>query len=158
MNPLQIIALIPTILRIVDFAKRILTQGLSINSLSQVLQNDDVKSVFTQLGGLLFPKVKDEFKAVAGAVAAYSPDYVMKVQNAMNTFLVPTPALAVDGHYGKLTREAVEAFQKQEKLEVVDGWAGDKTLARIQELSVKHAAAAAATPAPTMAVPQAVKP
>ncbi len=65
MNFTTLLGLIPTIIRIVDFMKRAFTQGVSINSVGTVFENEDVKSVFSILGGLLFPKVRPELQAAA---------------------------------------------------------------------------------------------
>ena len=60
-----------------------------------------------------------------------SPDYTKWLQNSLNALVSPSPALAVDGHYGPKTRAATEALQTQLGLKV-DGWAGDVTSAAIQ--------------------------
>jgi peptidoglycan hydrolase-like protein with peptidoglycan-binding domain len=158
MNFTTLLGLIPTIIRIVDFMKRVFTQGLSINSLGTIFQNEDVKTVFTMLGELLFPKVRPELQAAAAAAALYAPDYVMKVQNAANVLLSLNPPLDVDGHYGPKTKAAVEALQKKLGLEQVDGWVGDKSMAAIQAALLKKTDQAKANiPAPAIAQPQATE-
>ena len=150
-----ILGLIPTIIRVADFMKRALTQGLSINTLSTIFQNEDVKAIFKAIGEQIFPKVKPEFQAAAAAAASYAPDYVMKVQNSANVLLKLDPPLDVDGHYGPKTRAAVEQLQKKLGVEVVDGFAGDKTLAAIQVALLKQSdASKVAIPAPEIPKPQ----
>lgn len=152
MNPLSIIGLIPTILRLVDLVKGGISTGLSFKTLTGLIGNSEVLDIFKTLGGVLFPAVKPEFQAAAAVAATYSPDYVKKVQNAANHLLTPSPNLDVDGHYGALTRAAVEKLQKQLGLEVTDGWAGDKTLAAIQ---VALAKLEEPPPPPVVEVPKA---
>jgi uncharacterized protein (TIGR02594 family) len=51
---------------------------------------------------------------------------VRKLQILLNTLVIPSPALKVDGHFGLKTELAVNAFQKCKNL-VVDGKVGPKT-------------------------------
>ena len=60
---------------------------------------------------------------------------IQKLQEELNAFGYTDlhgRALATDGHYGKRTREAVEAFQRDQNL-AVDGIAGPHTLAALRE-------------------------
>lgn len=138
MNYLALLGLVPQLLRVADFMKRAFSQGVSLNSIGTLFQNEDVKAVFEAIGKQLFPNVRPELQGAAGAVASYAPDYVMKVQNAANILLKLQPPLAVDGHYGPMTRSAVEQLQKKLGLETVDGWVGDKSMAAIQAALLKQ--------------------
>jgi peptidoglycan hydrolase-like protein with peptidoglycan-binding domain len=153
MDPMTIIGLIPTALRIADFMKRALSQGVSINAIGTVFQNEDIKKLFAMVGAYLFPKVRPELQPAAGAAVSYAPDYVMKVQNAANILLRLQPPLDVDGHYGPLTRDAVEKLQKKLGLEAVDGWVGDKSMAAIQAALLKQTDEAK-TNIPTPGIPK----
>jgi peptidoglycan hydrolase-like protein with peptidoglycan-binding domain len=139
--------------------KRVLSQGLSFNSIVDAFQNEDVKALFAAIGAQLFPKVRPELQAAAAASASYAPDYVMRVQNAANLLLGIKPPLDVDGHYGPLTRDAVEKLQKKLGLEAVDGWVGDKSMSAIQAALLKQSdEAKASIPAPEIPKPQPASP
>lgn len=129
MNFTTLLGLIPTILRIVDFIKSTIASGLSLKNIPDIIQNPDILSVFTTLGGIMFPKVDPSLAASAALVATYSPDYVKYVQNAMNQ--LEAAGLTVDGYYGHLTQNAVSTYQTKKGLKV-DGWTGDVTKAAIQ--------------------------
>lgn len=158
MDFMGLVGLLPTILRLVDFAKKAFQGGNSINAvwtiIQNALQNEDVRTLFNFLfakkGAEDFPKVRPELQPAAAVVATYLPEYVMKVQNAVNILL--DMKLDVDGHYGPLTKAAVEKLQKKLGLAEVDGWVGDKTMAAIQVALLKHSdeEKANATAAPTV--------
>ncbi len=112
------------------------------------MQNEDVKAVFTTLGGILFPNAKPEVQGSAAAVVVSSPEYVKRFQNAANLLLDPSPNLDVDGHFGAASKAACEKLQTMLKVETVDGFPGDKTMAAAFDALLKHDAAAKLTAAP----------
>ena len=82
------------------------------------------------IGGALFPKVAPQLKMAAGAMASFDPNVTKWLQGSLNSLLDPSPELAVDGIYGRLTKAAVERLQEKMGL-TVDGWAGALTQAAI---------------------------
>lgn len=73
---------------------------------------------------------------------------MQKLQERLNSLLVPSPHLKIDGDFGERTYRAVLAFQKARHL-TPDGEAGAKTLAA---LGIK-APTAVATPSGSFSVP-----
>ena len=91
----------------------------------------EVMKLAAGLGGELFPGVKKELQAVAGAVTAFDHSFNVWVQKACNMLLPTTPKLVEDGIYGPLTRERVKILQKSLNLQAVDGWVGKLTRSAI---------------------------
>ncbi len=79
------------------------------------------------LGTQFFPTVDPAKATQAGIDVVFDADGTMWVQNGLNK-LGQSPALTVDGKYGKATKAAVSAYQTSHGLKV-DGWAGPKTSA-----------------------------
>lgn len=137
MNWLTLIGQAPTIITILTSLPRIFSiiqtairQGFSLNTLQSLLDNQEIHDLFAAIGSIIFPNVKPELQATA-AMASGVPEYVMKLQNGLNTVL--GAGLDVDGHYGPKTRDAVLSFQKQFGL-TQDEYAGDKTMAKLGEV------------------------
>lgn len=90
----------------------------------------------TSVGSQLFPKASPTLHALAGAIAAFNPDYIKWVQGSLNAVMpflgLPNPNLVVDGIAGKHTVAAVEAVQTHFGV-VVDGLPGNITYGLIQE-------------------------
>lgn len=63
------------------------------------------------------------------SIGSHGPD-VVTLQQELNRQLYPSPRLSVDGAFGRLTREAVRAFQKDAGLKV-DGLVGPMTRAAL---------------------------
>jgi len=119
--------------------QRIIARGISVNAIEQDIDDPDVRAILRAVATALFPSVRPELQAAAGAVTL-SKDYVMKLQGLLNQVSNPSPGLDVDGDYGKLTRAAVLAYQKAKGL-VEDGFAGDATMAALVADAVKLAPA-----------------
>lgn len=132
MDPLSIISLV---LRYGPSVVSLITQAVSNDDLTTKLKNlsAPLADLLETIGSNLFPKAAPTLHIVAGALASFNPDLVKWTQAALNTLLTPSPALVVDGKYGKLTRAAVAAFQQQHGLKV-DELAGALTQAAIDAL------------------------
>ena len=63
------------------------------------------------------------------SIGSHGPD-VTTLQQELNRQLYPSPRLSVDGAFGRLTRDAVRAFQKNAGLKV-DGLVGPMTRAAL---------------------------
>lgn len=123
---LQLLRVAPEVKKWIDVGLPIVTE----------LQKEDPKliPIFEQIGKQLFPGISDKIKIVAAAAdALFDPHGTMWVQRSLN--LLQDAGLAMDGEYGKLTKAAVEVFQKahQPAAGPVDGWAGDLTCTAIAE-------------------------
>lgn len=127
-NFATILGMLPLIMRAVNLAQEISASGKSGGSVIDIIksQGPEVLDLITEAGGALFPELSKEDQAQAGATR-FDPAIVSKIQTKLNE-LGATPALVVDGDYGKLTKAAVTEFQKKNNLEA-DGWAGPLTQA-----------------------------
>lgn len=115
--------------------QRVVARGVSVNAIEHDIDDPDVRAILRDLAAKLFPSVRPELLAAAGAVTL-SKDYVMKLQGLLNQVSSPSPGLDVDGDYGNLTRAAVVAYQKANGL-VADEFAGDATMAALTADAVK---------------------
>lgn len=126
------------LLRIGPEVKKWIDVGLPI---IEELNKEDSKliPVFEKIGKELFPSLSDKIEIIAAAAdALFDPHGTMWVQRSLN--LLQDAGLAVDGEYGKLTKAAVEVFQKahQPASGPVDGWAGELTCRVIDEEMAKR--------------------
>lgn len=123
--------------------------GLSVNE-ELKKTNPKIIPILEQVGGQLFPALKDPIHIVAAAAdAIFNPHGTMWLQGSLNKLvannLLKVPAtyvidgatvkltgvLSVDGAYGRLTKATTEIFQTahQPLAGPVDGWSGPKTQA-----------------------------
>ena len=100
-----------------------------------------VLKVVQDVGAQLFPSVKADLQAVAGATAAFDHAFVMWIQQACNMLLPSAPKLVVDGLYGSRTQANVKLLQKSLNLQVIDGWVGKLTRAAMDAAVAKLTAA-----------------
>ncbi len=98
--------------------------------------------ILEQIGGLWFPQAKPALRAAAAIMTSFDPNVTKWLQTSLNTLVVPSPNLTVDGLNGPKTQAAVKAFQTQAGMADVDGWAGtltrmaiDGALAALQQKS-----------------------
>lgn len=124
----------------------LITFGTTVkNILDQSSTNSDVVALITklaspisgflqQIGAQLFPEVKKELQIAAAAMATFDPNVVKWIQGAMNSLMNLPEPLEVDGIYGAKTKAAVRQFQVNNKMDVIDGWAGRVTQALIDTL------------------------
>ncbi len=121
-----IIQLIPTIQSIWNVTT---SNASTIDKLKGVLTPELIK-VIEDEAAVLFPKAAPTIHLLAGAIAAFNPDYTKWLQGSLNVLLpffgLANPNLLVDGVYGKHTRDAVEAVQKHFGI-TIDGVAGNIT-------------------------------
>lgn len=134
--------LIPIIFQIIGLIGPIRDALRSGESVWEVLKTKGpgIIQFIADIGKSLFPGLKPEDQVQAGALIAVDQDSVKLIQTALNKLL--GAGLIVDGSYGKLTKAAVEKFQKANGLEV-DGWAGKLTWAVMQVALAKLEAPAA---------------
>lgn len=130
-NPFALLKFLPLIFRLIQFVPQI-QAALKSGSIFTLLPTlaPQLMAIFQELGADLFPTLPPDAQAKAGAVIA-DPAKVLFVQNAINTLGLASPPLVADGHYGQITKAAVEAFQTAHGM-TVDGWAGDVTAAALQ--------------------------
>lgn len=123
----------PLIMRVLALLPKIqeaMKTGLPILTLLKQYAPDLIDLVGS-IAAPLFPSLPPAAQVEAGALIAFDPVQVRWIQDAMNRLNVASPALVVDGHYGALTKAAIEAFQTSHGL-VVDGWGGKVTATSIQ--------------------------
>lgn len=127
---MNLLKLLPLIMRLIDLAPKIsaaLKSGTSVLTLLQQFAPDLIHLV-QDIGGELFPALPPAAQADAGAMRL-DIDLVRKVQAGLNKL---GATLVVDGHYGQMTKDAVAAFQSSHGL-TADGWAGPLTLAALDK-------------------------
>lgn len=93
-------------------------------------QAPGVIDLFAAAGAQMWPNLSQQQQVAAGA-QRFDIELVKSIQTNLNK-LGALPVLNVDGSYGKLTKDAVTAFQKAHGL-VADGWAGKLTQAKMAE-------------------------
>lgn len=125
---LSLAQFVPDLFRVVDAVRTTVASGISFNSISTLFNGTVVHDFFSKIGGITFPDVHPDLQASAAISTTYAPDYVKKAQNQLNLLLKLEPLLDVDGHYGKMTQDATKKYQQTHSL-IVDGWAGDQTMA-----------------------------
>ncbi len=121
-------AMIMELINIIPKIQDALRQGGSVLDIIKRLA-PDLLPFIQQIGTQIFPTVDPNKAIQAGIDVIFDKDGTMWVQNQLNT-LGQSPALAVDGSYGPMTKAAVSAYQTKKGL-VVDGWAGPKTSAAL---------------------------
>lgn len=131
------IFLIPDLLRIAGEVKTAITTGTSFKDIVAKIENPELLTHLTDLGAQLFPSLAPELHAVAGIVTAYDSDHTKWLQGALNSLVVPSPNISVDGIYGDETIKAVKALQEELGIKA-DGWVGDVTSAGLQMLVAKN--------------------
>ena len=122
-----ILTLLPYLLQFAQLVPQIKTAWDSsttntMGSVQAVIQNTQTVPMLEALGTQLFPKLAPTIHAAAAAVVMAHPDATSWLQSALN--VVDNAGLQVDGHYGPLTRAAVEAFQTKKGLHIT-GFAAD---------------------------------
>lgn len=130
----SLLSILVTLPRIFNEVKTAISQGFSLNTLENLIKNQVIRDFLTSIGSLIFPSLAPELHASA-VLAMSSPDYVLKVQNSLNT--LENAGLDPDGHYGPKTRAAILAFQAKYGLKQ-DEFAGDITMAKIGDLLAKR--------------------
>lgn len=127
------LSIVPLLMQYGPKVKTWIDIGLPIfNTLRQegVPASQKIITVLQQVGGELFPALKDPIKEVAAAAdALFNPHGTMWIQTSLNTLI--KSGLDVDGDYGPATKAAVTNFQtaNQPAAGPIDGWAGRKTQA-----------------------------
>jgi hypothetical protein len=64
--------------------------------------------VIEEIGILLFPTAQREIRIIAAALAVYDQNTTVWLQKALNRHLNLPQPLLIDGHYGPMTRAALE--------------------------------------------------
>jgi peptidoglycan hydrolase-like protein with peptidoglycan-binding domain len=104
----------------------------------------EVLKVANAIGAEMFPAVKPELQAAAGAVAGFNHAFTIWCQEACNMLLPDTPKLTVDGIYGPMTTARVKKLQQSLNISTIDGWVGKLTRAAIDSAIAKITGAVAA--------------
>ena len=115
----------PTVKAIIDEAN---TNDDIVTKLKHIAP--DLAGVLETIGAQFFPKAASEIHIAAAAISAFDPSATKWIQGSINSIVVPSPNLVVDGQYGPKTRAAVEQLQAKLGLKV-DGVAGMLTQAAI---------------------------
>jgi len=129
-----LITLLPIIFRAINVAPQIQQAIQTGTSTVKAVEDNagNLLPLLAQIGKHMFPGIQDSLAPAAAASSLFDPSTVKWVQTALNVLRVATPPLDVDGEYGPLTTAAVKNFQQANGL-AVDGWAGDKTQAKLQQ-------------------------
>lgn len=131
---IDFVKFMPIVFRILALLPKIqeaMKAGAPILSLLQKYAPDMIDLV-GGVGAVLFPSLPPAAQVEVGALTAFDPGQVSWIQTSMNRLNIANPPLVVDGHYGALTKAAIEAFQTSKGL-VVDGWGGKVTQTAIQD-------------------------
>src|SRR6188508_2818808 len=123
MNFSTILGMLPLIMKAYSLAKSI-GGNTTIADLIKS-KGPEVVDLIKEAGAEIFPDLNEQEQTQAGALR-FSPEVVSKVQSQLNKL---GAQLAIDGDYGRRTKEAVTAFQTKYKLDA-DGWAGPITQAK----------------------------
>lgn len=105
--------LIPKIMSIKERVMTDLATGLSVQNIVRTITDPEILGVLEGLAEQMYPAVAPELRVAAAIAGSFDTNGVKWAQNALNSLVVPSPRLDVDGHVGPLTKAATKALQTQ---------------------------------------------